>query len=1134
MKKLLVHFLFTVIVSISFSVVYSQKPELILPIGHTKHTFSAIYSPDEKYVLTAAADNTAKLWECGSGKLVRTLQTTTGIGKTAFSPDGRLIMLISDFSNVTLWETSSGKLLKTLQHTAFVNSSSFNSKGNLIITGCSNNINIWDVQSGELIKTIKDSSKIISAEFFDYDKKILSVTDNKTLKIWKQESGETILSYRDSDYIFDSRILINENQALLKGLKKAILIDLSSGKPVRTFGSGKGTVSKIDLSSDETLILIGYFSNNSPEVWDVNTGKLLYRLPNDFLINLALFRPNHNSIITSSLDKIKIWNQKTGTLIDSIMVENISYGSFDKSGNYFLANSMYANDFTASIWNIDAHRVSMVFRGSSYKLNNAVFSPDGKKLLTSNFDFPKIWDIQSGKLINVLSGHMRETTSAVFSYDGKLIITSSEDATVKIWDSQTWNLIRSVIDYASHGILSVAISRDNKLIATANSGNSSVDLIDVSTGKIVTVIKSPEKYEFLSVAFSPDGKMLATSAWDKTARIWDPSTGKLLQTMEHKSNKVSSVSFSPDGKYLITASQDYSAKIWDPVSGKLIRSLPHDEWVNSAEFSPDGKFILTASDDKTVKIWNSETYDLVKSLIHPAPVQTATFNPSANLIVTCSGDNFCRIWDANQGELLYSFCSIQKEDYVFLLPSGEYMGTTNGVRRLSWRLNNKLYDFDQWDLQYNRPDKVLEKLGNPDTTLIKMYRKAYEKRLKKAGFTENMFTPEWHTPEMRIMNSEELKYITDQPQLQLNIHGTDSKYNIDRLFVWINDVPLYSANGISMRGELKQSADNLILIPLSTGDNEIKVSCMNEKGVESLKESVSIVYNPVKTVRPDLYVITMSVSVYQDERYDLRYAAKDGRDIASMFNSLSVKSENYRHIFIDTLINKKATRENFLNLKKKLLSSGVDDEIVVFVSGHGLLDKNFDFYFASYDMDFAHPEKRGISYDELEYLLDSIPARKKLLLVDACHSGEVDKEGNNEMLALNTEASSDLTFRGAIKEFSFRSVNNSSEQQSITLNDSFELMQEFFTSLDNGTGATVISAAAGKGYALESPQWNNGVFTYSIINGLKNKAADSNKDGIISISELKDYSIKQVQLLTGGRQKPTARRESINYDWRIW
>jgi uncharacterized caspase-like protein len=87
-----------------------------------------------------------------------------------------------------------------------------------------------------------------------------------------------------------------------------------------------------------------------------------------------------------------------------------------------------------------------------------------------------------------------------------------------------------------------------------------------------------------------------------------------------------------------------------------------------------------------------------------------------------------------------------------------------------------------------------------------------------------------------------------------------------------------------------------------------------------------------------------------------------------------------------------ATRENILAVKQKLMQTHVDDEVILYVSGHGLLDKNFDFYFATYDMNFSNPEEKGILYDDLEGLLDGIPARKKLLLMDACHSGEVDKE----------------------------------------------------------------------------------------------------------------------------------------------
>ena len=55
-------------------------------------------------------------------------------------------------------------------------------------------------------------------------------------------------------------------------------------------------------------------------------------------------------------------------------------------------------------------------------------------------------------------------------------------------------------------------------------------------------------------------------------------------------------------------------------------------------------------------------------------------------------------------------------------------------------------------------------------------------------------------------------------------------------------------------------------------------------------------------------------------------------------------------------------------------------------------------------------------------------------------------------------------------------------------------MKELFADLRRGTGATVTSSAGGAEYALESSQWNNGVFTYSIIEGIETKKADLNKE----------------------------------------
>ena len=70
----------------------------------------------------------------------------------------------------------------------------------------------------------------------------------------------------------------------------------------------------------------------------------------------------------------------------------------------------------------------------------------------------------------------------------------------------------------------------------------------------------------------------------------------------------------------------------------------------------------------------------------------------------------------------------------------------------------------------------------------------------------------------------------------------------------------------------------------------------------------------------------------------------------------------------------------------------MDDVVIVFVAGHGVLDEKLDFYFGTYDMDFNNPKGRGLSYDELESVIEDIPARRKLILMDACHAGELDKE----------------------------------------------------------------------------------------------------------------------------------------------
>ena len=70
------------------------------------------------------------------------------------------------------------------------------------------------------------------------------------------------------------------------------------------------------------------------------------------------------------------------------------------------------------------------------------------------------------------------------------------------------------------------------------------------------------------VAFSPDGRRVVTGSSDRTARIWDSTTGETLVVLGGHDRPVLKVAFSPDGRLVVTTSSDRTARIWDAATGK--------------------------------------------------------------------------------------------------------------------------------------------------------------------------------------------------------------------------------------------------------------------------------------------------------------------------------------------------------------------------------------------------------------------------------------------------------------------------------------------------------------------------------------------------------------------------------------
>jgi uncharacterized caspase-like protein len=90
-----------------------------------------------------------------------------------------------------------------------------------------------------------------------------------------------------------------------------------------------------------------------------------------------------------------------------------------------------------------------------------------------------------------------------------------------------------------------------------------------------------------------------------------------------------------------------------------------------------------------------------------------------------------------------------------------------------------------------------------------------------------------------------------------------------------------------------------------------------------------------------------------------------------------------------------------------------------------------------------------------------------------------------------------------------------------------------FADMNSRTGANIISSAGGLELAMESALWKNGLFTYCLLDGIQNKAADQDGDGGVSVTELGRYLQRRVYELSAGKQIPTTRTQNLGADFII-
>ena len=200
-------------------------------------------------------------------------------------------------------------------------------------------------------------------------------------------------------------------------------------------------------------------------------------------------------------------------------------------------------------------------------------------------------------------------------------------------------------------VSSVAISPDGQNLVSGNQ-DKTIKIWNLASGKLIRTLEGHSSI-VNCVAISADGQTLVSGSLDNTIKIWNLASGKLIRTLEGHSSSVASVAISPDGQTLVSGSAN-TIKIWNLASGKLIRTLKgYSGGVFSVAISPDGQTLGSGSSDNTIKIWDLASGNLIRTLEgHSSSVFSVAISPDGQTLGSGSLDNTIKIWNLASGNLI--------------------------------------------------------------------------------------------------------------------------------------------------------------------------------------------------------------------------------------------------------------------------------------------------------------------------------------------------------------------------------------------------------------------------------------------------------------------------------------------------
>jgi WD40 repeat protein len=593
--------------------------EPVVLAGHEGELTAAAFSPDGSRVVTASRDGTARVWPAdGAGEPV-VLDGPGGelsgeLSAAAFSPDGSRVVVASRDGTALLWRSDGAGGPAVLQgEGGEATAALFTPDGARVAVGFADgSVRLWPGDgAGEptvLAELLAGHSGPVTSLAFSPDGgRLVTASRDRTARVWRLDApAEPLVLAGHQNWVWRAVFSHDGRTVATASADNTARLWAADGSGAPTVLRGhRDWVREVAFSPDDTLLLTASHDGEA-YLWRVDGGTVAAELTgHEGWVRGAALSHDGERVATASDDgTARVW--ETRSVPDPLRFEGHGDQVWDArlspDGRRLVSASA---DLTARVWDASGAGRPLELRGHTERLRSASFSPDGTLVLTSSDDgTARIWNADGSGQPVVLAGHTDKVLDARWNHDGSRAVTASYDGTVRLWDAAGRQL--RVLEGHRDWVRSAVFSRDGTRILTA-SADRTIGIWSLegdADGADPPLFLRGHGDQVMTAAFSPDESRIVSASADRTVRVWNADSSGEPLVLEGHEGPVWSAAFSPDGEHIVSASQDWTARVWRADgSGEPVLLEGHEGPVWAAAFGPGGERIVTSSADGVVRVF---------------------------------------------------------------------------------------------------------------------------------------------------------------------------------------------------------------------------------------------------------------------------------------------------------------------------------------------------------------------------------------------------------------------------------------------------------------------------------------------------------------------------------------------------